>query len=105
MRQIAKPYAESFYKSKAWQDCRRGYIDTVNGLCERCLERDRYVPGKVVHHKEYITPQNINNPYVTLSWDNLEYLCQDCHNREHHAGEYVVREDVEFDEEGNLIGR
>ena len=35
-----------------------------------------------MHHKIYLTPQNINDPAVTLAEDNLELLCQDCHNKE-----------------------
>lgn len=102
---MAKPYAQAFYKSKAWLDCRAGYISSVDGLCERCLALGRYIPGHIVHHKEYITPDNINNPEITLSWNNLEYLCHDCHNREHFADDYAMREDVMFDDEGNLVAR
>lgn len=48
-------------------------------MCERCHS----ALGFIVHHKKYITPENINDPNITLSWDNLEYICQDCHNIEH----------------------
>jgi len=101
---VAKEWAKSFYKSKAWQDCREGYIQSVHGLCERCLEKDKHVPGKIVHHKEILTPENINNPDITLNWDLLEYVCQDCHNREHHgSGEGIVREGLMFDENGQIV--
>ena len=43
--------------------------------------------GNIVHHKTYITEDNINNPDITLNWDNLECLCQTCHNKEHHREE------------------
>ena len=92
-----KPWARQFYKSKAWKRCREGYIKSVYGLCERCQR-----PGWIVHHKVYLTPDNINDPNVSLNWDNLEYLCQDCHNREHH-GNYPVRDGLMFDEQGNLM--
>ena len=42
-----------------------------------------YVPGEIVHHKIALTPDNINDPSVSLSWDNLELLCRDCHGKEH----------------------
>lgn len=94
-----KEYAEKFYKSAAWIKCREAFINSLsNKLCNRCREQ----PGKIVHHKEEITPANINDPMITLNFDNLEYLCQDCHNREHHAN-VLTREDVKFDLEGNLI--
>ena len=73
-----KEYAKSFYKSKAWQETRYAYLSSQHFICERCG-----CPAKIVHHKKYITPANINDPYITLSWDNLEALCQECHNEEH----------------------
>ena len=94
---MAKEYAESFYKSDAWERCRAAFIVSRFGICERCGR-----PGHVVHHKIYITPANINDPAITLSWDNLELLCQDCHNREHHSG-HAVREGLVFTADGELI--
>lgn len=102
---MAKEFAKAFYRSKAWKDCRKGYISSVDGLCERCLTNGNYKPGKILHHKKYLTPENINDPYVTLNWSNLEYVCQDCHNLEHHGKYLAIREDVTFDAEGNLIAK
>ena len=79
-----KEYAKQFYKSAAWQQCRKGYIKSVGGLCEDCLARGIYTPGIVVHHINPITPENIRDPAVTLSYDNLRLVCQDCHAKEHH---------------------
>lgn len=95
---MAKPFAKKFYKSKAWQRCRASYITSAFGLCERCGGA-----GLIVHHKILLTPENINNPEVTLSWENLELLCLDCHNREHGNAEDVVRDGLRFDERGELI--
>ncbi len=39
---------------------------------------------------------------ITLNWDNLEALCQDCHNKEHMTSKSCI-EGVSFDDEGNLI--
>ncbi len=78
-----KDYAKTFYKSKTWQACRAAYIKKVGGLCERCLAKGMIVPAVIVHHKIYIGPENINDPTVTLNWDNLEALCRDCHADEH----------------------
>jgi 5-methylcytosine-specific restriction endonuclease McrA len=96
---VAKPFAEKFYKSKAWQRCRASYIASVFGICERCGG-----PGLIVHHKIMLTPENINNPDVTLNWEHLELLCLDCHNREHGNPEDVVRDGLKFDERGDLVG-
>jgi 5-methylcytosine-specific restriction endonuclease McrA len=94
---IMKPWAESFYKSKAWQQCREAYFICRHGLCERCGR-----PGKIVHHKIYLTPQNINDPDISLNWDNLELVCHDCHNEEHH-GTDATAEGLMFNENGDLV--
>ena len=78
-----KEYAERFYKSKAWQQTRNAYISSVHGLCEECLRKGIYEPGEIVHHKQQLSPNNINDPDVTLSWDNLELLCRACHGKAH----------------------
>ena len=85
---------EKFYKSKAWQKTRDSYIAYRNGKCERCASA-----GVIVHHKIYITTRNINNPEITLNFNNLELLCRKCHNQEH----FKDKTDYNFDEDGNLI--
>ncbi|KZL94357.1 HNH endonuclease [Clostridium magnum] len=94
---MAKEFAKKFYKSKTWKSCRDSYFIHRYGLCERCSK-----PGKIVHHKEKLTPANINNPKVSLNWDKLELLCQDCHNKEHMSNG-VTQYGLMFDSEGNLI--
>lgn len=78
-----KEYAERFYKSKQWQACRLAYAKSVGGLCENCLRKGYVVPGEIVHHKIHITPDNIESPETTLSFDNLELLCRNCHAEMH----------------------
>jgi len=93
---MAKEWAKGFYKCKAWQRCREGYIQSVMGLCERCG-----AGGKIVHHIVELTPESINNPEVSLNWNNLELLCQDCHNEHHHGGGSTTQ-GIRFDEDGNV---
>jgi 5-methylcytosine-specific restriction enzyme A len=80
--EMAQDFARSFYKSKAWKNCRAAYISyrqsVDGGLCETCHDR----LGYIVHHKTWITPENINDPEVTLNHRNLKYDCQVCHNKE-----------------------
>lgn len=80
---MAQEFATGFYNSKAWKDCRAGYLRSVGGLCERCLAKGTYRPAEIIHHKIHLTPANISNPDVALSWDNLEALCRDCHAEIH----------------------
>ena len=72
-------FAESFYKSRAWRECRDAYAASVGGLCEPCIARGLHNAGVIVHHKVHLTPDNIHDPAVSLCWDNLQLVCRDCH--------------------------
>lgn len=100
---MARDFAIKFYNSKEWKKCREAYKKKVNGLCERWLKEGKYVPGDEVHHKIYLTPENINNPEITLNWDNLELLCASCHSKEHNKKQGATQEGLIFDENGDLI--
>lgn len=76
-------FAETFYYSWAWKKCREAYKKKASGICERCMKRGLIVPGVEVHHKVRLTPENLSDPAVTLNFDNLELLCEECHEREH----------------------
>lgn len=89
--------AKKFYKSKSWRTTRDSYFSKMFGLCERCEGA-----GKIVHHIEYIDMSNINDPGVLLNHDNLELLCQACHNKEHFKQDRL-QDGYSFDEAGNLI--
>ena len=97
---MARLFAESFYKSKAWLACRAAYVASVFHLCERCGK-----PGKILHHIVELSPENIADPDITLGWDNLIYVCKDCHEREHHPGAAPLRDDMMFDRSGQLVRR
>ena len=92
---MAKEFAKKFYRSKAWLKCRAAYITSVFGLCEKCQR-----PGYILHHKKELTPENINDPEIALGFDNLQYLCLDCHNR---VPGGATADDLKFDELGNLV--
>lgn len=101
---MAKDYAKAFYNSKQWLDCRASYISSVHGLCEHCLEAGKITPGYIVDHIIEITPSNIDNPEVTLSHDNLQFLCLACHNTKTFGTDTeVVASGLMFDIEGNLV--
>ena len=76
-------FSDGFYKSWAWKRCRDSYLTSVGNLCERCLAKGLIVPADQVHHKIRLTPENINDPTISLNHDNLEALCMDCHQAEH----------------------
>lgn len=94
-----KSIDHSFYKSQAWLTCRDTYL-AKHSLCERCLKDGIITPAKIVHHKVWLNKNNVNDASISLNHDNLEALCQDCHNKEHHAEEKIKR--WKFNSEGEL---
>jgi 5-methylcytosine-specific restriction endonuclease McrA len=84
----------NFYKSDAWKLAREIKITQANGRCERCGSI-----GEEVHHKKRLTEDNVNDVSISLNPSNLEYLCKDCHNKEHKRFSKQKR----FDEDGNFI--
>lgn len=100
---MARNFSLRFYKSAAWQSCRDGYIQhrqaVDGGLCERCHDQ----PGYICHHTIWLTPQNITDPTIVLNWDNLEYVCKDCHDAEHLPTHQARPLLCGFDEKGRPI--
>ena len=78
---MAKDFAKSFYNSKEWRRAREEYIAeriTIDGgFCEECQQR----LGCIVHHDNELTPDNINDPEITLNKRNFLYVCEMCHNK------------------------
>ena len=82
---MSKEFARKFYSSQAWVNCRESYMNKVHHLCESCLAKGIYRPAEIVHHKIELTPENINNPRITLSHSNLKAVCRKCHSEIHEA--------------------
>ena len=87
---------DPFYNSKRWRRVAAAYLTSKNYLCERCGQ-----PATICHHRRWLNGENVQDLDTALSWDNLEALCQDCHNAEH-AGKEHRR--VIFDAAGNVTG-
>ena len=95
-----RDFAKAFYADSAWKKTRAQYAASVGGLCEDCLSRGIVTPGEIVHHKITLSPDNINDPDVTLNWDNLELLCRDCHAKAHGS-----KRRYKADEMGHITAR
>ena len=101
---MAREFARKFYNSSEWQRCRERYIQLMpkykRGLCELCYKDGTHVRGEELHHKIFLTPNNINDRSITLDHDNLILLCRECHKKIH-----VKRREkkYEFDKDGNII--
>ena len=68
-------------------------------MCEHCKE----APGYIVDHIVEITSETIDNSDITLNHENLQYLCLPCHNTKTFGKAVLIRVDVMFDENGDLI--
>lgn len=93
-----KDFAEKFYKSPSWQNCRDSYMRKVGGLCEECLKEGHVTPAEEVHHIKHIDIWNINDPNITLNHANLRALC-----REHHRRMHGRSKRYRLDEQGRVI--
>lgn len=97
---MSRSIPTSFYKSTAWRKTRAAFL-LEHPYCERCMAAGILRPAEHVHHKTHLTMANYKDPSVSLAWDNLEALCQDCHNREHFA-QSDLPDDLHFDADGNV---
>lgn len=64
-----------FYNSWAWRKLRKLFLDK-NPLCKHCEENDEVVKATVADH---ILP--INSGGERLDEENLQALCERCHNK------------------------
>lgn len=97
---MAKPWAKPFYNSPRWKKCRDAYAASKLFLCERCGE-----PGTEVHHKIELSPLNIDDPTISLCWDNLELLCHRCHDMTKRRPVLSTQAGMCFDASGQLVQR
>ena len=84
---------DGFYKSKAWLRVSAAYMSSKSYICERCGK-----PAVICHHKTWLNAENVHDPAVALSFDNLEALCLECHNAEHGRKQDIAV----FDAAGNV---
>ncbi|GHU54720.1 hypothetical protein FACS1894132_09790 [Clostridia bacterium] len=98
-----------FYRSADWKTARNNYVkqrfDEDKGKCEYC----RQVEGEEVHHIIPLSPKNINDKNITVNFENLKYLCRECHSRNEQvrADKYKnppfkIHNGTYFDENGKL---
>lgn len=104
---------QDFYQSNVWKHVRKNIWLKQSCLCNRC-GRPVYVDGiseymprenrrmGIVHHKEYLNDTNVYDDNIALNEDNLEGICKECHEKEHHQ-DIATRKGYEFDSNGNLV--
>ena len=67
-----------FYASSAWRKARRIKL-AQQPLCEECLREGKITAATIVHHMIELK----DDWNKRLDADNLESICQDCHNKKH----------------------
>lgn len=104
---------KTFYNSKVWKQVKKSIWLKQNLLCNRCgkpvyvdglsewLPKDKRRTG-IVHHKIYLDDTNVYDDNIAIDESNLEGICKDCHEEEHHQDQ-VTRSGLMFNENGELI--
>lgn len=73
-KRLADDSGRRFWLSAAGRSIQKAKLNR-DPLCERHLKIDREVPAVLVHHKD--------NDELNSSPENLESLCNECHEKEH----------------------
>lgn len=80
-----------FYKSNQWQEFREIFIDKEleekgELICERCKKHIYEKSDCVLHHIVPLNESNVNDPSISVNFDNIELLHKSCHNIKHEKG-------------------
>lgn len=100
---MAREFSIRFYRSKEWKKVRKYVYERDRGLCQDCLKHNKLTIGEEVHHIEYLTPYNINDPNITINPNNLVLLCKDCHHKRHDGNTEVTKKGLKFNQYGELV--
>jgi len=103
---MAKEFSRAIYNSRRWRKCAKAFAESKCYICERCHNRFAPSSGKrqrwIVHHREPLTEENVQDDLIVYGWGNLQFLCIECHNAVHGRTDEGRR--MAFDADGNLIG-
>ena len=104
---------KEFYNSKVWKDTKNNVWLKQHLLCNRCgkpvyvdgisewIPKDKRRIG-IVHHIIYLNDTNVYDDSIALDENNLEGICKECHEEEHHQ-DIAKRKDYMFNEDGELV--
>lgn len=68
-----------FYRTKEWRQLRNIAMQRDNQECQRCKRNGKHSKGETVHHMIEVKVK----PTLALNLNNLETLCNTCHNIVH----------------------
>lgn len=72
-----------FYKDKKWILFRVDIITSREPICWHCKKPFLADDVIIVHHKEELTIENVNDYNISLNPDNVEMVHHLCHNQIH----------------------
>lgn len=72
-----------FYCTQAWQDLSYNSKIAARGKCSRCGYIADKMSELIGHHKIELTEDNVDDPNISLNRENIEVICQQCHNKQH----------------------
>lgn len=99
---MARSIENDFYRKKQWIQTRDSYMAFKHRLCETCLEQGIMSVAVAVHHIIPLNESNYTDPEIAYGWDNLRCLCAS-HHALVHRGVGMLRDDLMFDENFNII--
>lgn len=72
-----------FYCTQEWRDLSYNSKIAAGGKCSRCGYIADKMSELIGHHKIELTEDNVDDPNISLNPENIEVICQQCHNKEH----------------------
>lgn len=88
---------KAFYRSREWRIVSNYIRNKYRYVCQLCGKA-----GSEVHHKTPLTLRNFDNDTIRIGEDNLILLCRSCHDSQRAGDDRYLRDDVYFDETGDL---
>jgi len=84
---------QTFYASDKWRTFRLALIfERSKGkggvVCEKCR---KLIPKPIdihAHHRHELTPENVHDYSISMNPANVELICHECHDKEHHRFGY-----------------
>lgn len=67
------------YKSKRWKRKRLAILKRDKYICQECKKYGKIKEAVTVHHIKHVD----THPELAYIDNNLESLCQGCHNKKH----------------------
>ena len=102
---MAQAWAKAFYSGGRWLACREAFcqerVAIDGGLCQDCKDS----LGEIAHHWPVpLTAENIQDETISLSHDNLRWVCKRCHDcYPGHGVAKPITPVVMFDANGDVI--